>query len=43
LAQVVLHAVPLHVGVPFAIVGQAEHDVPHVATLLLDTQAPEHT
>jgi hypothetical protein len=40
-AQVMLQAVPLQVGVPFAVVGQAVHDVPQVAVLLLDTQAPE--
>ena len=38
-----VHRAPLHAAVPFAVVGQALHEVPQVATLLFDTQAPEQT
>jgi hypothetical protein len=43
LAQAMLQVLPLHVGVPFAVVAQGEHDVPQLATLLFDRQAPEQT
>jgi hypothetical protein len=41
--QVALQALLVQVGVPFVTAGQAVHDVPQVATLLLLTHAPEQT
>jgi hypothetical protein len=38
-----LQLVPLQVAVPFAVVGQGVHDVPHDAVLLADEHIPEQT
>ena len=38
-----LQLVPLQVVVPFATVGHAVHELPHVAIDEFDTHAPVHT